>query len=50
MAEINLDFVDQDFIDYFEDYFSTALGNWSDDWKENSPWMRLFRNGRQWLG
>jgi phosphoribosylformylglycinamidine synthase len=21
-----------------------------DDWQEDSPWMRMFRNARVWLG
>ena len=21
-----------------------------DDWREDSPWMRMFRNARRWIG
>ena len=34
-----------------ERIFRTVANSWSDDsWGEYSPWMRLFRNARVWLG
>jgi phosphoribosylformylglycinamidine synthase len=34
-----------------ERVFRTVQHSWSpDDWGEDSPWMRLFRNARRWLG
>ena len=34
-----------------ERVFRTVQMSWHpDDWGEDSPWMRLFRNARAWLG
>ncbi|MGH1538866.1 MAG: phosphoribosylformylglycinamidine synthase [Arenicella sp.] len=34
-----------------ERIFRTVTNSWSDpSWAEDSPWMRLFRNARVWLG
>lgn len=34
-----------------ERVFRTAQMSWSpDDWSEDSPWMRMFRNARVWVG
>ncbi|MBM3865795.1 MAG: phosphoribosylformylglycinamidine synthase [Verrucomicrobia bacterium] len=34
-----------------ERVFRSACLSWAPrDWGEDSPWMRLFRNGRQWVG
>ncbi|MEE9445125.1 MAG: phosphoribosylformylglycinamidine synthase subunit PurQ, partial [Cocleimonas sp.] len=28
----------------------TATNSWTpDDWGEDSPWMRMFRNARKWI-
>ncbi|MDP5206072.1 phosphoribosylformylglycinamidine synthase, partial [Alishewanella sp. SMS9] len=34
-----------------ERVFRTVANSWHpDDWQEDSPWMRMFRNARVWLG
>lgn len=34
-----------------ERVFRTVTQSWHpDDWKEDSPWMRMFRNARKWVG
>lgn len=34
-----------------ERVFRTVANSWHpDDWNEDSPWMRMFRNARVWLG
>jgi phosphoribosylformylglycinamidine synthase len=34
-----------------ERVFRTVQSSWHpDDWQEDSPWMRMFRNARKWLG
>ena len=34
-----------------ERVFRTAQMSWHpDDWGEDSPWMRIFRNARRWVG
>jgi phosphoribosylformylglycinamidine synthase len=34
-----------------ERVFRTVQNSWHpDDWGEDSPWMRMFRNARQWVG
>ncbi|MDH5265146.1 MAG: phosphoribosylformylglycinamidine synthase subunit PurQ, partial [Betaproteobacteria bacterium] len=34
-----------------ERVFRTVLMSWHPDgWGEDSPWMRMFRNARAWLG
>jgi phosphoribosylformylglycinamidine synthase len=34
-----------------ERVFRTVQHSWHpDDWQEDSPWMRLFRNARVWVG
>ena len=34
-----------------ERVFRTVLLSWHpDDWREDSPWMRMFRNARAWVG
>ncbi|MBN2646903.1 MAG: phosphoribosylformylglycinamidine synthase [Thiotrichales bacterium] len=34
-----------------ERVFRTVQHSWHpDDWQEDAPWMRLFRNARQWVG
>jgi phosphoribosylformylglycinamidine synthase len=34
-----------------ERVFRTVLNSWHpDDWPEDGPWMRMFRNARRWLG
>jgi len=34
-----------------ERVFRTVQNSWHpDDWGEDSPWMRMFRNARKWLG
>jgi phosphoribosylformylglycinamidine synthase len=34
-----------------ERVFRSVLHSWRpDDWPEDSPWMRLFRNARKWIG
>ena len=34
-----------------ERVFRTAQHSWHpDDWEEDAPWMRLFRNARVWVG
>jgi phosphoribosylformylglycinamidine synthase len=31
--------------------FRSVLNSWHpDEWNEDSPWMRLFRNARVWVG
>ena len=34
-----------------ERVFRTVQMSWHpDEWKEDSPWMRMFRNARVWVG
>ena len=34
-----------------ERVFRTAIHSWHpDDWNDDSPWMRMFRNARKWVG
>ncbi len=34
-----------------ERVFRAVSNSWHpDEWQEDSPWMRMFRNGRVWLG
>lgn len=34
-----------------ERVFRSAIQSWHpDNWKEDSPWMRMFRNARKWVG
>lgn len=34
-----------------ERVFRTAIHSWHpDDWSDDSPWMRMFRNARKWVG
>ena len=34
-----------------ERVFRTVANSWHpDDWQEDSPWMRMFRNARVYLG
>ena len=34
-----------------ERVFRTAIHSWHpDDWADDSPWMRVFRNARKWVG
>jgi len=34
-----------------ERVFRTVLQSWHPDaWGEDSPWMRMFRNARVWIG
>ena len=34
-----------------ERVFRSVQYSWRpDDWKEDAPWMRLFRNARAWVG
>ena len=34
-----------------ERVFRTAQNSWHpDEWGEDSPWMRIFRNARVWVG
>ena len=34
-----------------ERVYRTAQNSWHpDDWREDSPWMRMFRNARVWVG
>jgi phosphoribosylformylglycinamidine synthase len=34
-----------------ERVFRTVQMSWHpEDWKEDSPWMRMFRNARVWVG
>ena len=34
-----------------ERVFRTAIHSWHpDDWSDDSPWMRVFRNARKWVG
>jgi phosphoribosylformylglycinamidine synthase len=34
-----------------ERVFRTVLNSWHpDEWGEDGPWMRMFRNARRWVG
>lgn len=34
-----------------ERVFRTVQQSWAPDfWAESSPWMRMFRNARKWMG
>jgi phosphoribosylformylglycinamidine synthase len=34
-----------------ERVFRTVSNSWHpDEWQEDSPWMRMFRNARKWVG
>ena len=34
-----------------ERVFRTVQNSWHpDEWQEDAPWMRLFRNARKWVG